>query len=517
MKKKLMISLIITTMLFIQACGSSTAQVQAPAEPTPAPTAVPTPEPTPEVKEEPSEVQSDKKIELGQGNDSSLAAISKLMSKNGSQSDKEAPVLYADEFDEVDDYEEYSDPANEKDLMNKLIKLEGTAVRYVTKERKALIVFAEGGEWAVDGGSKGTDIFYEKLESCVDEDVRVYCSYAGYDKKLEMPVVTFVPKNAIDHGFRLEVPDNDFRLTYTDYACALPELKNEQKVGSIYFKEPKKWSKDVDGEQIVYSVEQNEAYRMFMAYFYELPEGALDEVDRNELLEEVAKSMASDGTELSKESVEVLGRDGLCIETSFKDEEAEFPMDLYSYIFAADNGVYYFGTGEPYLAGETGKELLLDIVDTIRREGEESKKDDKKAETKKEDSKKEDTKKEETKEEESKAESKKTHEAGDHPTKSELQGKVFSMYATGAITDTTTGEQITYNDRFDNWKVTAADLASYYEPAGTLTYTDIDDGISMGMQLEVFYDFNGKLMYKGKAIMNDPIYIGELTVTGMEQ
>ena len=522
MDKRVLISTIIAVSLLLTSCGSSAAS--APAAPAPEPTPEPVKEEVKEeVEEETADIKTDTSAEaqtdLKKPNDSSLAAVSKLMS---SESDKtDASSIYTDDFDDEPDYDEYNSADNEKELKGDLLCLEGTATRYETKIRKALILETDDGEWAIDGGKNGTEKFYELLKACVDEDIRVFCSYEGYDKKLEMPVVSFISDTSLKYSYRLEVPDEDIRLAYTDYALTAPKLSQEEKVGKIKFKEPKKWKKDTDKgedcEQIVYVAENQGAYRMFMAYFYEMPEGTFDSIDRNELLESVAESFATDGTELRKEPVEVLERDGLCVETSFKDETIEFPMDLYSYVFTADDGVYYFGVGDPYLISETGKQLLHDIVDTFVHDDGTTNKQEKKEEAKKEETKKEESKKTEEKAEETKKEEPKTqHEAGTHPTKSELQGKVFSQYVSGTLTDMATGEPIPYNEKLPNAVISAGDMANYYEPAGTLTYTENDTGMAMGMQLEFFYDFSGKLMYKGKAIIHEAEYMGELDVSGME-
>ncbi|MCR5002310.1 MAG: hypothetical protein K6A71_11015, partial [Lachnospiraceae bacterium] len=168
------------------------------------------------------------------------------------------------------------------------------------------------------------------------------------------------------------------------------------------------------------------------------------------------------------------------------------------------------------------KQLLYDIIDTLVHDDGTTNKQEKKEEAKKEETKKEETKKEETNkaedktEETGKEEPKAEHEAGSHPTKAEMQGKSFSMYLTGSLTDTATGEPIPYNEKLPNVVISAGDLANYYEPAGTLTYTETDTGMAMGMQLEFFYDFSGKLMYSGKAIVHEAEYMGELNVSGMQ-
>ena len=410
------------------------------------------------------------------------------------------PALYTESFSKVTNYDLYNNETNSidgNDLSEKLLWLEGEVKDY-TDDRHALILYTDEGDWAVSCGGGGTDEYYQMARSLVGERVRVFCGYVGYSDTHKLPLVSFCPNAYTDVAYRVETPDNEFRLTYPDSYLEVPDLDTVLSKGNMKYKVSNAWSilsDDEDGTILMGN--EGDAPQILIVQFEEFPDEVVEGMTDEEILNELAEELSSGDEVLRSEPFKIMGREAINYEMSWVDDSMPVPMDLYSYIILGDGGYYFMGIGEPYLIGETNKKILGKIADTIIFEDGDvttAKADDKREEKAKA-TEAPKTTKEDTKPAEEAKPTEAPAKKSSYPTKSEILGKSFSQYMD--LTFVYNGETMHEAEEIGPAQFYESDLKGYNESNGTLSYSENMDGIIINCVLQFSYDANGKITYSG--------------------
>ena len=431
---------------------------------------------------------------------------------------------FTDDFDEVEDYSAYLEDSSVKS--GSRIWIQGKVTGY-DKEAKAITVKTKDGDWIVSVGASGTDDYYKLVEKTVDQFVRVFGVYTGYEADYGMPSMAFQPKDFQKYAFRLESVDNNFRLTQVDYIVSIPKFDQDESFINITYKMPSVWTKD-DSENGHYYRFPEDTLASFVMYNYiENANSGFDEVDPDSILSDLADSYVDEGDEvLRKQSFKLAGNPALCFEMAFTPDGFPIPLTMFCYMFIVENQYYFYGITEPYLVGETSKTLLANLLSDVKYTAEgtetaeakadasteassEASKDEKEASTKT-DSKSEKTDSTSTKTDSASSEN--TTAAADntatepakteaerpaHPPKSEIEGKIFTQHAKMKLTGEVNGETKTFEgeEDFPVILITSDIMANYNESTGVTNCTLEMEGIPVSVTFTFSYDSNGNITY----------------------
>ena len=403
---------------------------------------------------------------------------------------------YTDEFTKVEKYEDYaSKSATPSETM---VWVEGVIDSYDDAGNN-LILKSEDGDWAIALGSAGTNAFYDRAKDSVGKNVRVFGKYTGYSDDHQIPVVSFLPKEFSNHAYRMETLDNSFRLTQIDYLLDKYKLATEREYGTISFKIPIEL-REVETDDTLFYYFGDDVVGFLMLHNEAKQEAEFEGMDDDKILLEYANEYMKNTKVLEKEPTKIKGYPALRLVTTFENDDLNMPMALYSYIIMVDDTYYYFGMTEPYLPGETGKELITDMVGTIKKLDSAEAATEKKEESKKEeDSKKEDETK---KESETKTEEEKTVKTGIPPL-ADLAG-LYDVTMTITKPDGTT-ESETLKDSYFGMN----ELSAYNATNGSMNL-DLGGGLIASMTFS--YNSKGKVVFSG--ILTDGTNSG--TISGIQ-
>ena len=418
--------------------------------------------------------------------------------------DNVAEAQFTDDFDEVTDYSEYLEDSTVKS--GSRIWILGKVEEYL-KDSNSLKVSTKGGEWLVSVGTSGTDDYYKLVEKAVGKYVRIFGVYTGYDKDAQLPSMAFQTKEYSKYAYRLETVDNNFRLTQIDYTVTMPEFDQDETFRQIAYKIPSTWKKD-DSESGHYYRYPEDTLSSFVMYNYiENPTGGFEEIDPDKILSELADSYAGeDDAVLRKQPFKLAGYPALCFEMAFTPDGFPIPLTMFCYMFIVENEYYFYGATEPFLVGETSKQIMSGLLSDLKyvdSAGDASKKAEaeKKTETEtaKDTEKCKDTETAAAKETEpapapAPAESPKPA----YPPKSEIQGKVFTQHLKGSLTGEKDGEMVTIEQEDDLPVFIFTDdmLANYSEETGTCSYSDqVEPGVPVTLTFHFSYDSSGNISY----------------------
>ena len=474
--------------------------------------------PTPE---EPAEAATEAVSEAA------IEAVSEAVAETSAEEEKEEPLKaplweepenvvnpqFTDDFDEVKDYSAYLEGSTVKS--GSRIWIMGKVDEY-DKEAKAIKVMTKDGYWIVSVGASGTDDYYKLVEKTVDQYVRIFGVYTGYEADYGMPSMAFQPKDYQKYAFRLESVDNNFRLTQIDYTVSMPEFDTEETFMNIAYKIPSVWTKD-DSESGHYYRYPEDTLSSFVMYNYiENAKSGFDEIDADKVLSELADSYADEGDEvLRKQSFKLGGYPALCYEMAFIPDGFPIPLTMFCYMFIVEDQYYFYGVTEPYLIGETSKQLMSKMFADIKYvEGTAAPT----SETKPQDS----TTEASGKDSAAPADTAKTEAAQTetakpaHPTKAELEGKVFTMHMKATFTGEKNGETVSFEDEGELpvFLMTSDMIANYSEETGTCSTTYDMEGTPMALTFTFSYNSSGNIVYSAPFTYTSTEFTAIGTVTG---
>ncbi|MBQ5954720.1 MAG: hypothetical protein IJP84_11180 [Lachnospiraceae bacterium] len=421
--------------------------------------------------------------------------------------------LFTDDFDEVTDYSAYLEGSSVKS--GSRIWIQGKVEDY-DKEAKAITVKTKDGDWLVSVGTAGTDDYYKLVEKTVDQFVRIFGVYTGYEADYGMPSMAFQPKDFQKYAYRLESVDNNFRLTQVDYTVSIPEFDQDETFMNITYKMPSVWTRDSSESGHYYRFPEDTLASFVMYNYIENANSGFDEVAPEDILSDLADSYVADGDEVvRKQSFKLAGNPALCFEMAFLPDGFPIPMTMFCYMFIVENQYYFYGITEPYLVGETSKKLLADLLSDVKYTAEgsdgtatkadaitDSSKDAKETtDASSASSEKTDTASTEkttaaadnTATEPAKAEAEKPA----HPPKSEIEGKIFTQHAKLKLTGEVNGETKTFEDEedFPVILITSDIVANYDEATGVSTCVIDMEGIPTNFTFTFSYNSKGNIVY----------------------
>ena len=421
--------------------------------------------------------------------------------------------LFTDDFDEVTDYSAYLEGSSVKS--GSRIWIQGKVENY-DKEAKAITVKTKEGDWIVSVGTSGTDDYYKLVEKTVDQFVRIFGVYTGYEADYGMPSMAFQPKDFQKYAYRLESVDNNFRLTQVDYTVSIPEFDQDETFMNITYKMPSVWTRDSSESGHYYRFPEDTLASFVMYNYIENANSGFDEVAPEDILSDLADSYVADGDEVvRKQSFKLAGNPALCFEMAFLPDGFPIPMTMFCYMFIVENQYYFYGITEPYLVGETSKKLLADLLSDVKYTAEgsdgtatkadaitDSSKDAKETtDASSASSEKTDTASTEkttaaadnTATEPAKAEAEKPA----HPPKSEIEGKIFTQHAKLKLTGEVNGETKTFEDEedFPVILITSDIVANYDEATGVSTCVIDMEGIPTNFTFTFSYNSKGNIVY----------------------
>ncbi len=423
---------------------------------------------------------------------------------------------FTDDFDEVTDYSQYLEGSTVKS--GSRIWVQGKVKEY-DKESKAITVQTKDGDWIVSVGASGTEDYYKQVEKAVDQFVRIFGVYTGYDADSGKPSMAFQPKDYQKYAFRLESVDNNFRLTQTDYTVSIPEFDQDETFMNITYKMPSVWKKD-DSESGHYYRYPEDTLSSFVMYNYiENPDSGFDEINADKILSDLADSYVGEKDQLlRKQPFKLAGYPALCFEMAFTPDGFPIPLTMFCYMFIVDNTYYFYGVTEPYLVGETSKQLLSKLLSDIKvADSSAATKAD--ADTKGKSDAKDASAEASTKDsastekaaeaptaaaEPAKEEAKKPA----HPPKSDIENKIFTQHMKGKISGEKDGQMMTFDadEELPINAITSDMLTDYNEATGTSTVTVPIDGVSTTMTFTFSYDSNGNIVYSAPLTYTTPQY-----------
>ncbi len=421
--------------------------------------------------------------------------------------------LFTDDFDEVTDYAAYLEGSSVKS--GSRIWIQGKVEDY-DKEAKAITVKTKDGDWIVSVGTSGTDDYYKLVEKTVDQFVRIFGVYTGYEADYGMPSMAFQPKDFQKYAYRLESVDNNFRLTQVDYTVSIPEFDQDETFMNITYKMPSVWTRDSSESGHYYRFPEDTLASFVMYNYIENANSGFDEVAPENILSDLADSYVADGDEVvRKQSFKLAGNPALCFEMAFLPDGFPIPMTMFCYMFIVENQYYFYGITEPYLVGETSKKLLADLLSDVKYTAEGSDGSATKADASTDSSKdaKETTEAASASSEKTDTSStEKTTAAADntatepakaeaekpaHPPKSEIEGKIFTQHAKLKLTGDVNGETKTFEDEedFPVMLVTSDMVANYDEATGVSTCVIDMEGIPTNFTFTYSYNSKGNIVY----------------------
>ena len=339
-----------------------------------------------------------------------------------------------------------------------------------------------------------------------------------------MPAVAFLPKEYQPFAYRLESVDNSFRLTQLDYRYEKPDFDSENTLGKLTFKESSAWeSKDEDGTLLYYF--NDDIPTLIMAHREAIADAGFDEIDKDQLLADVAEGYVGETGEILRQTpFKLSGYPALCFENTWTDEDLPVAMSLFCYMFIIDDEYYYFGCGEPFLVGESCKRLLPDMLKDFKvgeeasTKSKDSKADDKSADASKTDTSKADASKTDATKTKEATPAKEPAKKTGHPTKDDLLGKVFSQTMTATLTGIEDPSQVySGSETLPDFLFTADMVAAYNESNGTYSYTETQNGETTTMSMTFSYNADGKIAYSGPVSITAAQFTGTGTVTGVEK
>ena len=421
--------------------------------------------------------------------------------------------LFTDDFDEVTDYAAYLEGSSVKS--GSRIWIQGKVEDY-DKEAKAITVKTKDGDWIVSVGTSGTDDYYKLGEKTVDQFVRIFGVYTGYEADFGMPSMAFQPKDFQKYAYRLESVDNNFRLTQVDYTVSIPEFDQDEAFINITYKMPSVWTRDSSESGHYYRFPEDTLASFVMYNYIENANSGFDEVSPENILSDLADSYVADGDEVvRKQSFKLAGNPALCFEMAFLPDGFPIPMTMFCYMFIVENQYYFYGITEPYLVGETSKKLLADLLSDVKYTAEGSDGSATKADATTDSSKdaKETTDASSASSEKTDTSSaEKTTAAADntatepakaeaekpaHPPKSEIEGKIFTQHAKLKLTGDVNGETKTFEDEedFPVMLVTSDMVANYDEATGVSTCVIDMEGVPTNFTFTYSYNSKGNIVY----------------------
>ncbi len=409
---------------------------------------------------------------------------------------------YTDEFVKAGKYEDYaSKTATPSDTM---VWIEGVIDRY-EEGSKSLILKSDDGDWEISLGKSGTDNFYDRAKGFVGLNTRVFGKYTGYSEDLEMPTVSFTPKEFSNHAYRMETLDNSSRLTQVDYLLNADKLSADKDYDSISFKIAIEW-REVEHDDTLFYYLNDETISFIMIHSEEKKEAEFEGMDDDKILLEYANEYMKNTKVITKEPTKIKGYPALLLVTTYESDDTGVPMSLYSYLIMVDDDYYYVGYVEPYLTGDTGRDAITDLVGTIRKNESADASSEKKDDTKTaDDSNKDADNKTDTdskKDSDKTKEEEKTVKTGIPPL-ADLAG-LYDVTMTITRPDGTSDTE-TLKDSYFGMN----ELSAYNESNGTMT---LDLGGGLMASLTFSYNSKGKVVFSG--LMSDGVNAG--TVSGVQ-
>ncbi len=291
-----------------------------------------------------------------------LLSVSILPVSVNAAENKEA--MYTDGFEKAADYAKYTAGTDES-LNGRAIWIEGVATKYDTNTN-SIIVKTNEGNWAVFCGDGGTDNYKSLVQESVGKNIRVFGKYCGINTTLQLPRIDFIQSDIYERAYRLETADNDFRISYPDYVIDVPALDSENTYGNLTYKDSSQMIKNADDDTLFYYF--TEKIPVFMLiHEQELTNSIYDGKSDEEILNnfESYYNMNSKYV-VRKERTKIGDTEGIICESSFKDDDMPSSMCLYCYMTIIDRHYYYFGFTQPYLASETVKRLIPQMLADVR-------------------------------------------------------------------------------------------------------------------------------------------------------
>ncbi len=446
---------------------------------------------------------------------------------------------FTDDFDEVTDYSACLEGSSVKS--GSRIWIMGKVEEY-DKEAKAIKVATKDGPWIVSVGAAGTDDYYKLVEKTVDQYVRIFGVYTGYEADYGMPSMAFQPKDYQKYAFRLESVDNNFRLTQTDYTVPMPEFDTDETFMNISYKIASAWTKD-DSESAHYYKYPEDTLSSFIMYNYiENAKMGFDEINADQVLSDLADSYVDDGDEvLRKQSFKLGGYPALCFEMAFTPDGYPIPLTMFCYMFIVEDQYYFYGATEPYLVGETSKQFLSNMFKELKLADDDSTADkttganDSAAEASTKDSATEETTKDASKDASKDTSSKSDNASAEnttaaadtsktetaqaeaakpaYPPKSEIEGKTFTQHMKGTLTGENNGEMLTLDmeDDLPAILITSDIVANYDEATGKSSCVMDIEGVPTPMTFSFSYNSKGTIVYSAPFSYTTPQY----TATGV--
>ncbi|WP_026660997.1 hypothetical protein [Butyrivibrio sp. AC2005] len=275
-------------------------------------------------------------------------------------------AMYTEDFERATDYAKYA--ANNDSLKESLIWIEGKAIDFDNVSKSIIVKTAEGN-WAAYCGAGGTSNYWSLVQEAVGKDVRVFGKYNGVNPDLRLPEIDFIQSDIYAHAFRLETSDNDFRISYPDYALEVPALDNENTYGDLTFKDSTKLIKNEDADTLFYYFTPD--IPAFMLIHAEKLTGSdYDNMSDEEILDYFEEYYNRNSKYVvRKDRANIGGTQGIVCESSFMDASMPSSMCLYCYMTIIDRNYYYFGFTQPYLASETVKRFIPAMLADAKYQG----------------------------------------------------------------------------------------------------------------------------------------------------
>ncbi|WP_026511905.1 hypothetical protein [Butyrivibrio sp. LC3010] len=271
-------------------------------------------------------------------------------------------AMYTDGFEKASDYDKYA--AGDKSLIDTNVWVEGDAKGY-DEASNSIIIKTDSGNWSVYCGKDGTESFKELIKQVPGKKIRVFGKYQGIDESLNIPRVNFLYDNVIEAAYRLESTDNDFRISYLDYAIGMPDLDTEKTYYGMNFKSSSSFTQKGDSETDYYYFDaQTPAFIMLHAE--DLSDPVYKSYSEDTILDTfVSVYTDNNDTVFKNERTNIGGMRCAIVESTFSDEKLPCSMSLYSVMAIANDHCYYLGCTQPYLSTETFKSVIPAMLENV--------------------------------------------------------------------------------------------------------------------------------------------------------
>ncbi|WP_029322770.1 hypothetical protein [Butyrivibrio sp. AE3004] len=266
-----------------------------------------------------------------------------------------ADAIYTQGFERVSDYDAYLSGSDS--LIDNKVWIEGKAKEY-DPSTNSIIVETSLGNWAAYCGDDGTENFKALVLEAIGKNIRVFGKYAGVSEELDLPKVNFIQNNFIEAAYRLESTDNNFRLTYFDYAIGKPDFDQEETYNGMIYSGSSSFIQKGD-ENTRYYYFDNQTPAFILIHADDISDDAYKSISDDFILDTfIDRYTNSTEYVIRKEKANIGGMKGAFLETTFTDGDMPCSMSLFSYLGIANGHIYYFGCTQPYLASETFKRIL---------------------------------------------------------------------------------------------------------------------------------------------------------------